>query len=320
MKQQAMAETGGRESYGAGEHFRFPFHFPDVGQLVHKQLASLTDRIAGSATQFLHLRDETGRRRASQNQWSPLQGRRTQRSPVATPCFASLSSCSPASANEEGEGMPLHVFDIALNQEQVSKTLEGIPVYTVSNAGNEFVLVSDPDGTKSLSLLCFRQQDAEALLSQVKDREPVLGREARIVTVPLDKVYKLSAEGIAFRFLPDPGQVKNAIEATARSGDKGRAFDGVPVFQSENLILRSSNRRYIPIFFRKEDLEKALTKASKEAHRTNPSFRASMNIQVGSFEDVLKKLELNDENSGWGDFIFVPPGKDAVQHLGKALG
>lgn len=305
-----MAEKAG---HGGGEHFRLPFHIPDVGQLVHKQLASLSERIASAATPILHLKDEIGRGRAKQAswaQWNPLR----RGHPSAIPCFASLSSCQ--SPHME----PLHVFDIALNQEQVSKTLEGIPVYTVSNAGNEFVLVSDPDGTKSLSLLCFRQQDAEALLSQVKDREPVLGREARVVTVPLDKVYKLSAEGIAFRFLPDPGQVKNAIEAKVKSGEKGKAFDGVPVFQSENLILRSSNRRYIPVFFRKEDLEKALAKASKEVHRSNPSFRASMNIQVGSFEDVLKKLELNDENSGWGDFIFVPPGKDAVQHLGKALG
>lgn len=212
------------------------------------------------------------------------------------------------------------MFDIALNQEQVSKTLEGIPVYTVSNAGNEFVLVSDSNGSKSLSLLCFRPQDAESLLSQVRDREPVLGRGAKVVAVSLEKVYKLTAEGIAFRFLPDPGQVKNAVEAKMKSGDKAKVFDGVPVFQSENLILRSSNRRFIPIFFRKEDLDRALAKAAKKQQRSNPAVRASMDIQVGSLEDVLKRLELNDENSGWGDFIFIPPGKDAVEHLGKALG
>lgn len=315
----------GRRGRGdGGELSRISFHLPDIGQLVQKHLTGITDTIMCAAKPFFHLQEEIGRRGASAvaspvwSQWAPRTRRPGRHGSAVKPCFASLSSC----CEDAGEGgrEPPHLFDIALSQEQVSKTLEGVPVYTVSNSGNEFVLVSDPEGSKSLSLLCFRQQDAEALLMQVRDREPVLGREARVVSVPLEKVYKLSAEGIAFRFLPDPVQVKNAIEAKVKSGDKTKAFDGVPVFQSENLILKSSNRRYIPIFFQKEDLEKALAKASKEVYRSNPAFRAGINIQVGSLEDVLKRLEVNDENSGWSDFVFVPPGRDAVQHLGKALG
>ncbi|MCO5603409.1 hypothetical protein L7F22_057559 [Adiantum nelumboides] len=301
----------------------FPFHL-DMGQL-QKHLTGLTDAIMGAAKPLFRFQEELRRRGASAaaspawNQWSPRP--KSRHNPALMPCFASISSSPFCSENAgEGGGDSHHIFDIALSQEQVSKTLEGVPVYTVSNSGNEFVLVSDPEGSKSLSLLCFRQQDAEALLTQVRDREPVLGREARVVSVPLEKVYKLSAEGIAFRFLPDPVQVKNAIETRVKSGDKTKAFDGVPVFQSENLVLKSSNRRYIPIFFQKEDLEKALVKASKEMYRSNPAFRAGINIQVGSLEDVLKRLEVNDENSGWSDFVFVPPGRDAVKHLGKALG
>lgn len=49
----------------------------------------------------------------------------------------------------------------------VAKRLVGTAVYTVSNSSNEFVLMSDPDGVKSIGLLCFRQEDAEAFLSQV---------------------------------------------------------------------------------------------------------------------------------------------------------
>lgn len=62
----------------------------------------------------------------------------------------------------------MHAFDLALNANDVAKTLSGTSVYTVSNSNNEFVLISDPsNGTRSLGLLCFRQEDAEALLSQV---------------------------------------------------------------------------------------------------------------------------------------------------------
>ncbi|XP_060172260.1 protein TIC 22, chloroplastic-like isoform X8 [Lycium barbarum] len=43
-------------------------------------------------------------------------------------------------------------------------------------------------------------------------------------------VYMLKVEGIAFRFLPDPVQIKNAMELKA--SDVKTGFDGVPVFQS----------------------------------------------------------------------------------------
>uniref|UniRef100_A0A0D9WN73 Uncharacterized protein n=1 Tax=Leersia perrieri TaxID=77586 RepID=A0A0D9WN73_9ORYZ len=99
----------------------------------------------------------------------------------------------------------------------------------------------------------------------------------------------LKAEGIAFRFLPDPLQIKNALEL--KSGLT--AFDGVPVFQ--------------------EDIERELTKAS----RTSRGSALSKQIMVGSLEDVLKKMEMNERNSGWDDLIFIPPGKNLSQHINE---
>lgn len=57
---------------------------------------------------------------------------------------------------------------VGMAPEQVARRLEGIPVFTVCNANNEFVLVSDLQGAKSLALFCFREDDAEALLAQVR--------------------------------------------------------------------------------------------------------------------------------------------------------
>ena len=54
-----------------------------------------------------------------------------------------------------------------LSSDHVAKALAGTAVYTVSNSDNEFVLISDPNGAKSIGLLCFRQEDAEAFLAQV---------------------------------------------------------------------------------------------------------------------------------------------------------
>lgn len=254
-----------------------------------------------------------------------LLGDATRRPPSASwhaaPALACLSLArgSPAVGPEEPRGGK-ELFQLAMSTEQVARRLDGVPVYTISNASNEFVLVTDFNGGKSLGILCFRPDDAEALLAQVKEREPSLGRGSRVVAVTLDKVLKLRAEGIAFRFLPDPAQVKNAIETRASAGRPSRGFEGVPVFQSDNLILRSKERRFCPIFFRKEDLESALRHALAQKKSSNPSMLVSTSVQVGSFEDVLKKLKESEEDTGWGDIVFIPPGMDVFGHMDKAVG
>lgn len=79
-----------------------------------------------------------------------------------------------------------HVFDIAMSGEQVAKRLDGVPVYTVSNSANEFVLVSDLNTSKSLGIFCFREADAEALLSQVSAVHEIIVSIASCYDVFLD--------------------------------------------------------------------------------------------------------------------------------------
>lgn len=82
-------------------------------------------------------------------------------SPLLLP-FASLSqSQSPP------RPAPAAAASTTLSSDYVAKTLAGTSVYTVSNSNNEFVLISDPNGAKSIGLLCFRREDAEAFLAQV---------------------------------------------------------------------------------------------------------------------------------------------------------
>ncbi|XP_031267255.1 protein TIC 22, chloroplastic [Pistacia vera] len=212
------------------------------------------------------------------------------------PPFASLSQ-------------PKQAVAATLSSDFVAKTLAGTAVYTVSNSNNEFVLISDPNGAKSIGLLCFRQEDAEAFLAQVRLRKRELRSAAKVVPITLDQVYMLKVEGIAFRFLPDPVQIKNALEMKAI--DIRTGFDGVPVFQSDLLVVRKKNKRYCPVFFQKEDIEKELSKVSRASRGSG----VSQHIMVGSLEDVLKKMEMSEKNSGWEDLIFIPPGKNHSQHI-----
>ncbi|XP_050943857.1 protein TIC 22, chloroplastic isoform X3 [Cucumis melo] len=173
-----------------------------------------------------------------------------------TPAFASLARHT-------------HALAATLSSDQVAKSLVGTAVYTVSNSNNEFVLISDPNGAKSIGLLCFRKEDAETFLAQVRSRKRELKSNAKVVPITLDQVYLLKVEGIAFRFLPDPIQIKNALELKAP--ETGSSFDGVPVFQSDLLIVKKRNKRYCPIYFTKEDIEKELLKVSKASRRLGTS-------------------------------------------------
>ncbi|XP_014498784.1 protein TIC 22, chloroplastic [Vigna radiata var. radiata] len=195
-----------------------------------------------------------------------------------------------------------------LGANHVAKSLIGTSVYTVSNSNNEFVLISDADGAKSIGLLCFRQEDAQAFLAQVRSSSRELRNKARVVPITLDQVYMLKVEGIAFRFLPDPVQIKNALEL--KPANKG-GFDGVPVFQSELLVVKKKNKRYCPVYFSKEDIEQELSKVSRASRAPG----ASQHIVVASLEDVLKKMEMSERSSGWEDLIFIPPGKSHSQHI-----
>ncbi|XWS24246.1 hypothetical protein CRYUN_Cryun28dG0084600 [Craigia yunnanensis] len=162
------------------------------------------------------------------------------------------------------------------------------------------------NGAKSIGLLCFRQEDAEAFLAQVRLRRRELRSNDKVVPITLDQVYSLKVEGITFRFLPDPIQIKNALELKA--GDIKSGFDGVP---SDLLVVRKKNKRFCPLYFIKEDIEKELSKVL----RASKGPAASQHIMVGSLQDVLKKMEMSEKNSGWEDLIFIPPGKSYSQHI-----
>ncbi|XP_022150434.1 protein TIC 22-like, chloroplastic isoform X2 [Momordica charantia] len=177
----------------------------------------------------------------------------------------------------------------ALSTEAIEERLAGIPVYALSNSAEEFVLVSGASTAKSLGLFCFKKEDAEALLQHVGMMDASAQNGSKVVPVALNKVFQLHVNGVTFRLVPECSQVKNALS-------------------SKSLILRSQNKSYRPAFFRKEDLEKSLQRASREQNQVNPAFRPG-DIQVAGFEEVIKGMKDNSIST-WDDVVFIPPGFD----------
>ncbi|XP_058093426.1 protein TIC 22-like, chloroplastic isoform X2 [Magnolia sinica] len=192
--------------------------------------------------------------------------------------------------------------------EAIEERLAGIPVYALSNAEEEFVLVSGVRSRKSLGLFCFKREDAEALLEQMKAMDPTMRQGSKVVAVALNKVFQLKVDGVAFRFIPDSYQIMNALKEKEKVGESAEGFSGVPVFQSRSLILASQNKRYRPVFFRQEDLEKSLLRASQQQKNLNPAFSKG-DIQVCVLEEIIKGMK-ESSSSEWDDVVFIPPGFD----------
>ncbi|KAJ0093971.1 hypothetical protein Patl1_26167 [Pistacia atlantica] len=119
-----------------------------------------------------------------------------------------------------------------MSTEAIEERLAGIPVYALSNFNEEFVLVSGASNGKSLGLMCFKKEDAEALLEQMKSMDPVMRKEgSKVVPVALNKVCQLKVDGVAFRLIPESNQIKNALKEREKAGFSEDGFSGVPVFQ-----------------------------------------------------------------------------------------
>ncbi|KMT14800.1 hypothetical protein BVRB_3g065260 [Beta vulgaris subsp. vulgaris] len=230
--------------------------------------------------------------------------------------FASTSS-SPFKSHAFARIPPLTVNPIKMEQQQqqcgmsneaIEERLAGVPVYALTNSNEEFVLISGKNSKKSLALFCLKKEDADILLDQLRLMDPDMRRGSSVVPVALNKVFQLKVNGVAFRLLPEASEVKNALKVLEKSGDSEDELLGVPIFQSRSLILSSNNRRYRPVFFRKEDLEKSLYRASKQQGRLNPAFRQGA-IEVAVLEDIIKGMK-DDSTQKWDDVVFIPPGFD----------
>ena len=140
---------------------------------------------------------------------------------------------------------------------------------------------------------------ARALADQVKRKAPrKVAKEIMVGQTTLDRVYTLAssadarpagAEGVMFRFVPDPAQVARAIETYAAAGRPAPpGFAGVPVFQAGGLSVNSSRSRYTPLFLDAADMDEAL--AGAETARAAAAKGAAEAAAAAELADAEVKL------------------------------
>lgn len=125
-----------------------------------------------------------------------------------------------------------------------------------------------------LGFFFFRKEDAEAIVEKIREENPRLARDSKVLRVTMDNVFDVfttprdqtGLSGIHFRFMPDAAQVKRALKLHREAGLPTEAFVGVPVFQAEGLTVTAADAQYVPLFLAGEDLEAAVAAAHRARH------------------------------------------------------
>ncbi|HCQ19934.1 MAG TPA: hypothetical protein DIU28_00245 [Anabaena sp. UBA12330] len=214
---------------------------------------------------------------------------------------------------------------LALPQEQVIKTLQEVPVFTLTNPKGEFVVISRKDQSKTISQIGFfiSKKDAQFFLEdRIKKENPQLASTIQITPVSLADYYKLVVENkkkkdsdIFFILVPTKQQVDRAKSILTSSGKPVQQFNGVPLFvlkfKQENsyLTIPNGKDRSIPFYFEKEGAV-ALLEAFKKAQ---PKEAAKTEIQVLDLYGVIETL--NSSNDSSTNKILLYPSQESIEFL-----
>ncbi|KAK6930659.1 Tic22-like [Dillenia turbinata] len=249
-------------------HHQHRHHFPNFPDpsILKTHLQSTFSNFANTAKHAFHPRTSTPSSSSANLKPNPVWAK------IPAPNESQLDSFRQPGKTKSGIG--------------IDERLGGVPVYALINSSEELVLVSGVGTGKSLGLFCFKSEDAEALLEQMKSINPTMRSGSRVVALDLNKVFQLKVNGVAFRLIPDSVQVKNALVVRQSAGFRQEDFAGVPVFQ--------------------EDLENSVLRASRVQKMLNPALRPG-DIQVVVLEEIIKGMK-DSSNSEWDDIVFIPPG------------
>ncbi|KAL9275093.1 TIC 22-like, chloroplastic-like protein [Drosera capensis] len=196
----------------------------------------------------------------------------------------------------------------AMTVAEIESRLDGVMVYTMSNNKGEIVLIEDKrrrrddddkengKKVKGLALMCLRGGCGGRARGDAGDGS---GREVSGVEGGSGAFE--AVDGVAFRLVPE------TLQEMGRESSFDKTFSGVPIFESPDLTLLSKDKRYLPLFFRKEDLEKSLQRARQRMTFSFPAREGD--IQVAALEEIIEGMK-DASRSKWDDVVFVPPGYD----------
>lgn len=214
---------------------------------------------------------------------------------------------------------------VALSETDALKRLEPVPVFAVANQNRVPILgsVANPkDRSKKLQFMTFymSQQDAQNLITKLKEEKPEIGKNAKVITLSMRQAYdikiknKAKADSLLIEFQPAKQQVDEAIEVLRQNGKAVKEFKDIPVFYATGgskkglLTIQQKNKKVIPFYFNLQDLKGMLDQLKKK----DPTLSSTTTIQVSSLSQIVGALQKN--NSAGIQQITLVPDRAALQY------
>lgn len=214
---------------------------------------------------------------------------------------------------------------LALPQEQVVKTLQEVPVFTLTNPKGEFVVISKKNQSKTISQIGFfiSRKDAQLFLeNRLKKENPQLANTIQITPISLADYYKLVVENnkkkdsnLVLTLVPTEQQVNLARTILNTTGKTDKKFNGIPLFvpkfKKENsyLTIPQGKEQFIPFYFEKEQAV-ALLEAFKKA---KPQESTNTEIQVLDLYNVIAILNSSDDPNT--NKFLLYPSQESIEFL-----
>ncbi|NES22544.1 MAG: hypothetical protein F6K41_27395 [Symploca sp. SIO3E6] len=228
---------------------------------------------------------------------------------------------------------------LALPEEEITKRLQPIPVFTVTDAQGaplvQSVTVPNTEEGKTVDVarVFLSRQDANTFLADLKSKDPELGNSVQVVPVSLAEVYELEknsrnqTENLDFALIPKQEQVQLAqplwqaqMEAWERQNpdqpQRSKNFQGVPLFAAKAgpdagylTIQLDNGAQSIPFFFEKSLLQEMVDRYKQQ----QPSQANSVVIEVVPLEGLITTLQREDNPDL--NKITLMPSRESLQFL-----
>jgi hypothetical protein len=207
---------------------------------------------------------------------------------------------------------------LALPQEEIVRTLQPVPVFTIADEQGA-PLVAVGDDNKKVTGVFISQQDAQQFFQQLQQQNPELAQKVKVQPVSLGEVFKLvqanegKSDALNVTYVPTNEEVELAKKVMTENGQQYQG--GVPLFVARGgeeqgyLTVQQEDQQRIPFFFEKAQLQTMIEQFKKE----QPDLASTIKIEVVPLESVIATME--ESNDEMLKRIVLVPSQESLEFI-----
>jgi hypothetical protein len=208
--------------------------------------------------------------------------------------------------------------NISSSEAQVLEKLNSVPVFTITDATGKPLFGKNDTNSPQVLFFFLNPDDATAYLNWIKNTNPELSENARIITRSLTDAYQTikknqDRKDITFQITPSKSSLDSAREILPSQGKFANKLPNIPVFFAIGntngtnglLTLTQDGKQFVPYFFDLKDLQSLINRAMQ----AQPNTVNSTKVQVTSLYYVIDSMietKNGKPNPETERFEFIP--------------